>query len=132
MEIHLDSGDSAPVYVQIVRQVKRLLASDRLQAGDELPSVRALARELLVNPNTVARAYRSLEGMGVVESRQGSGTFISGAGEAPARRRELMQLAPPADALLRQSRQLGVPLDEVREFLIERDAVLDIGSEETA
>lgn len=132
MEIHLDARDSAPVYVQIVRQVKRLLASGRLAAGDEMPSVRVLARQLLVNPNTVARAYRELEVLGVLESRQGSGTYVSGEGGRPGRRRKVMCLAAPADALLREARGLGVPLEEVREFLIERDAVLDADDERSA
>ena len=135
LEIHLNPGDSAPVYRQIIRQVRCLLASGRLQPGDEMPSVRVLARELLVNPNTVARAYRDLEAMGVLVSRQGSGSCVSAAdtpgAESPiAHRQKLMRLAAPADVLLGESRKLGVPLDEVQEFLIERDAALD--AEKTA
>ena len=89
-----------------------------------MPSVRVLARELLVNPNTVARAYRDLEAMGVLVSRQGSGTCVSASESPVAHRQKLMRLAEPADALLGESRKLGVPLEEVQEFLIERNAAL--------
>lgn len=132
MEIHLSPGDSTPIYRQIIRQVKNLLGSGRLQPGDEMPSVRVLARELLVNPNTVARAYRDLEAMGVLVSRQGSGTCVSAAEPPPAYRDKLMRLAGHADELLGEARKLGLSLDEVQEFVAERDAALDAEAERSA
>lgn len=132
LEIHLNPGDSAPIYVQIIRQVKCLVASGRVRPGEEMPSVRVLARDLLVNPNTVARAYRDLEAMGLLVSRQGSGTCVAAAQSPVAHRQRLMGLAKPADALLAESRELGVPLEEVQEFLIERDAALDADRGKTA
>ncbi len=67
MDIHISPHDGVPIYLQIVNQVKYLVASGRLAPGEELPAIRVLAEQLLVNPNTVARAYRELEIAGVVD-----------------------------------------------------------------
>ena len=67
MQIHISTADGVPIYLQIVNQVKFLVAAGRLTPGDELPPIRVLAERLVVNPNTVARAYRELEQAGVVE-----------------------------------------------------------------
>ena len=86
MQFHLADSDGRPIYRQLIEQVKHMVAVGRLREGDEMPSVRALAHELLVNPNTVARAYRDLEGMGLLTSRRGVGTFVTGPGSPLARR----------------------------------------------
>ena len=80
MQIRISSSDGVPIYRQIANQVKYLVAVGRLSVGEQLPTVRALAERLLVNPNTVARAYRELEIEGVIASRQGSGAFVAGNG----------------------------------------------------
>ena len=67
MQIHISANDGVPIYLQIVNQVKYLIASGRLKSEEELPPIRVLADRLLVNPNTVARAYRELETAGLVE-----------------------------------------------------------------
>src|ERR1051325_49784 len=82
VQIHISPNDGVPIYQQIVNQVKYLVASGRLAPGEELPPIRVLAEQLLVNPNTVARAYRALEIAGVVSKRRTSGTYVSG-GAAP-------------------------------------------------
>jgi GntR family transcriptional regulator len=74
---HLDMKSGVPVYRQIVDQVRGAVASRALAAGEQLPTVRALAVDLEVNPNTVVRAYRELEYDGLIETHQGTGTFIS-------------------------------------------------------
>ena len=74
-ELDLHSG--VPVYRQIIDQVTGGLASGALTAGDQLPTVRQLAVDLAINPNTVIRAYRELEIRGILETQQGTGTFIS-------------------------------------------------------
>jgi len=73
----LDSGTGVPVYRQIMDQVASGLATGGLRPGDQLPTVRQLAVDLAVNPNTVVRAYRELEIRGLLETQQGTGTFIS-------------------------------------------------------
>ena len=113
-----------PIYLQIVNQVKYLVAAGRLEAGEEVPPIRVLAQQLLVNPNTVARAYLELERAGVVTKRQGSGTYVSEAGSPLARRERLKILTQRADALLAEARHLNVELDEVIKLLRERHDVL--------
>lgn len=120
MLIQIVPGDGVPIYAQIVNGVKYLVASGRLAPGEELPPIRSLAEELLVNPNTVARAYRELEVAGVVTKRRTAGTFVS---ETAARltvdqRREL--LAPRVDALLTEAQGLGVGLDDLIELVRRR------------
>lgn len=74
---HLDLHSGVPVYRQIIDQVRGGVASGTLQPGDQLPTVRQLAVDLAINPNTVVRAYRELELGGLLETHQGTGTFIS-------------------------------------------------------
>jgi GntR family transcriptional regulator len=74
---HLDLHCGVPVYRQIVDQVRGAIASGAMRPGDQLPTVRQLAVDLEVNPNTVVRAYRELEYGGLLETQQGTGTFIS-------------------------------------------------------
>jgi GntR family transcriptional regulator len=73
---HLDLRSGVPVYRQIIDQVRGAMASGALSAGDQLPTVRQLAVDLAINPNTVVRAYRELELSGLLETHQGTGTFI--------------------------------------------------------
>lgn len=75
--IQISSGSEKPIYVQLVEQVSEAIARGALSAGDRLPAVRALAAELVINPNTVARAYTILEQNGLVTTKTGSGTFVS-------------------------------------------------------
>jgi len=124
VQIHILPNDGVPIYLQIVNQVKYLVASGRLEAGEEVPPIRVLAQQLLVNPNTVARAYLELERAGVVTKRQGSGTYVSEAGSPLARRERLKILTQRADALLAEARHLNVEFDEVIKLLRERHDVL--------
>ena len=124
MDIHISPHDGVPIYLQIVNQVKYLVASGRLAPGDELPAIRVLAERLVVNPNTVARAYRELEIAGVVEKRRTAGTYVSDAGSRLARRERLKIVVERIDALLAEARQLGIDTDEVVQLLRQRDEIL--------
>ena len=75
--LQLDLHSGMPVYRQLIDQVRGGIASGMLSAGDQLPTVRQLAVDLAINPNTVVRAYRELELGGLLETHQGTGTFIS-------------------------------------------------------
>ena len=119
-----------PIYLQIVNQVKYLVAAGRLAVGEELPAIRVLAERLTVNPNTIARAYRELEISGIVEKRRTTGTYVSAAGSPLARRERVKILTERIDALLVEARQLGVPTDEVIELLRQREAILLPNSKE--
>jgi GntR family transcriptional regulator len=76
-QLKLDLRSGVPVYRQIIDQVRAGMAAGTLSAGDQLPTVRQLAVDLAINPNTVLRAYRELELGGMLETHQGTGTFIS-------------------------------------------------------
>jgi GntR family transcriptional regulator len=127
MQIHITSNDGVPIYVQIVNQVKQLVASGRLTAGDEIPPIRGLAEQLVVNPNTVARAYLELERAGIVTKRQGTGTYIAEPVRVMAQRDRVKALRPRVDALVTEARHLGVELGDVIKLLRERDAAIDKG-----
>jgi GntR family transcriptional regulator len=115
MQLHVSTGDGVPIYWQIANQVKYLVASGRLAPGDEIPPIRALAHQLLVNPHTVACAYLELEREGVVRKLHGSGTYISDAGSPLARKERLKILSERVDALLAEARHLEVePLELLR------------------
>src|SRR6478736_6668649 len=129
MDIHISPHDGVPIYLQIVGQVKYLLASGRLAPGEELPAIRVLADRLVVNPNTIARAYRELEVAGVVEKRRTAGTYVADAGSPLARRERLRILTGRVDALLAEARQLGVRTDDVIDLIRQRDERLQPESE---
>ena len=124
MDIHISPHDGVPIYLQIVNQVKYLVASGRLAPGEELPPIRGLAERLEVNPNTVARAYRELEVAGLVTKRRTAGTYVSDAGSRLARRERVKILNERIDALLAEARQLGVRTDDVIDLLRQRDEFL--------
>jgi GntR family transcriptional regulator len=131
MHIHLSASNGVAIYQQIVNQVKLLIASGRLAPGEELPPIRVLAERLLINPNTVARAYRELEVEGLVAKRSTAGTYVSEAGSPLARRERLKILTERIDGLLAEARQLNIPLDEVLQILRQRDERLQPPSSET-
>ena len=122
MQIRISSEDRIPIYRQIVKQIKYLIASNRLQAGEEIPTIRGLAEQLTVNPNTVARAYMELENEGVVTKRHGTGTFVSELGSPLARGARLKILRERVDALLAEADQLEVAVSDVIDLIESRHA----------
>ncbi len=121
MQIHISPHDGVPIYQQIVNQVKYLTASGRLTAGEQLPPVRKLAEQILVNPNTVARAYRELESAGVLTTRRGAGVFVA-EGVSPLSRREQTRiLHERLDQLLAEARQMDVDVETLVKLLRQRD-----------
>jgi DNA-binding transcriptional regulator YhcF (GntR family) len=121
VHIHISPSNGVPIYRQIVDQVKHLVASGRLVPGDELPPIRVLAQQLIINPNTVARGYRELETAGLLTKRQGAGTYVSDRGSPLARRERLRMVTERVDALLAEARQLDVGVEDVIEIIRKRD-----------
>ncbi len=107
-ELNRDRGN--PVYLQIQAQLERRIASGTLAAGDALPSVRALAKQLRVNPNTVVRAYRELEFSGLVETRHGEGTFVTQ--DAGEQMQPEVLLAERAAQLVNEAKELGLTKEQ--------------------
>ena len=130
MQIHISPTDGVPIYLQIVNQVKYLVASGRLAPGEELPPIRVLATQLVINPNTVARAYRELELSGILTKRRTAGTYVSAAGSPLARRERRKILIERIDALLAEARQLDIDTDTVVDLLRQRDEIMQAPTRE--
>ena len=124
MQIHISTNDGVPIYLQLVNQIKFLVASGRLLSGDELTPIRVLAAQLLVNPNTVARAYRELETAGIVEKRRTAGTYVSEQGSPLARRERVKILTERIDTLLAEASHMGVTLEDVMKLVQQRYAAI--------
>ena len=121
MRLYISPTDGVPIYMQIVQQIRRGVAPGELVPGEELPSIRALADQLVVNPNTVARAYRDLETAGVVTSSRGMGTYVADTNVKSVKSERKEVLTPTVDSLIVESRQLRVPLSEVIDLVKERE-----------
>lgn len=115
----LDSSTGVPFYRQIIDQVLLAVGDGRLKPGEQLPTVRQLAVDLSVNLNTIAKAYREMEIRGIVQTQQGTGTFVAARSGAKSRekRKALQDLV---DRLLANAEALGVPMEDVVEALVER------------
>ena len=121
-EFRLDLHSGVPVYRQIIDQVLGHIATNTLGPGDQLPTVRQVAVDLAINPNTVQRAYRELEIRGVLETQQGTGTFISQQKvkrDEVERRRQLCQLV---SELVARAGAAGFTVDDLQEELHAFDA----------
>ena len=120
VQIQIDVKSGVPFYRQIIDQVKSAMAAGLLEPGERLPTVRQLAVNLSINPNTVSRAYTELELTGLVETQMGSGTFISHkevARDEVERKRMLDQLC---QEFLSKASSYGFGLDEILENLTQR------------
>ena len=124
MQLRITSSDGVPIYLQIANQIKHLVASGRLSPGDEIPPIRVLAEQLVVNPNTVARAYLELERVGIVNKQQGSGTYVADTSSPLLRRDKIRILSERVDALLTEARHLNVDLGDLIRLVRERDAAM--------
>ena len=124
MQIQISTSDGVPIYQQIVNQARYLIAAGRLQPGEELPPIRALAEQLTINPNTVARAYLELERAGIVTKRHGSGTYVADAPPGVPQREKTKILARRVDALLAEAKHLEIDLSEVIKIIRERASVM--------
>ena len=113
--LNLESG--VPVYRQIMDQVRAGMASGFLVAGDQLPTVRQLAVDLAINPNTVARAYRELELGGLLETHQGTGSFISAQKIKRADAERERQLGQIVGECVSRAGAMGFTVEDVAEYL---------------
>ena len=122
-------ASGVPIYLQLMEQVKHAIATGALRPGEQLPGIRPVAEELVINPNTVAKAYRELEHEGVIELRQGAGAFVSD--NAPSKKdAEKLRAAQAAVAVtVEKLRGRGVADDDIRRlFEAELSGVTSGGS----
>ena len=110
----INTGSNTPIYSQITDQVRLAVTGGRLAVGEQLPSVRALAEELVVNPNTVARAYADLIRDGLLEARSGRGVFILHTRKIFSREEGRRRLEPLLNALIGEAMISDFTRDELR------------------
>jgi GntR family transcriptional regulator len=117
MFFRIDLTNGLPIYEQVARQVKFAVAGGVLKPGELVPSVRELSRELAINPNTVARAYRQLQADGVLEQVRGTGLAVTvGAGER-CREQRLYLIRQRVQQVLTEARQSRLGRDELRSMI---------------
>jgi len=120
VQIAIDTKSGVPFYRQIIEQVKFAIAQGDLQTGDRLPTIRQLSVDLSINPNTVIRAYRELEIEGMLDTQQGSGTFVSKCRPDVDRLERQRMLDQILTDMLARASSYGFTLDEVLEGLRQR------------
>src|SRR5687767_12012869 len=120
MEFQIDTSSRTPIYRQLIAQVREAVARGRLLPEQRLPSVRDLSRQLVVNPNTIARVYTELEREGVLNTRPGLGVFVAQPRNDLTKRVRKDRLTALADQLLTEAVHLGFSADEVQTLLGER------------
>jgi GntR family transcriptional regulator len=124
-EFRLDFQSGVPVYRQIIDQVQAGIAVGSLPPGHQLPTVRQVAVDLAINPNTVLRAYRELEIRGLLETHQGTGTFISHRKIRPDEAERERQLAQLVSEFVARAGAAGYTLQDVAEALLDRYPALE-------
>lgn len=120
MEFSISNTAGTPIYQQLIEQICAAIARGRLRVDQRLPSVRELSQTLVVNPNTVARAYTELERAGTLYTRPGLGVFVSVTPPAQPKNVRRERLLPGIDQLLVSAVRLGCPREEVLELVDQR------------
>jgi len=107
-------SSGVPIYLQLMEQIKHGIETGALRPGEQLPGIRPLAEELVINPNTVAKAYRELEHEGIVELRHGAGAFIARNSGAKALTTKVRAGQAIVQAAVQKLRERGITDDEIR------------------
>jgi GntR family transcriptional regulator len=113
MELRISPSSGVPIYLQLMEQIKHAVDTGAVRAGEQLPTIRKVAEELAMNPNTVARAYRDLEREGVISVRHGSGAYVAEAA-TPSKSNAIRQTGDVVRQAIEKSRMLGLSEAEVR------------------
>jgi len=113
MRIQVTIGSSVPIYRQIVDQIRHAVATGVMPVGEQVPSVRALAGELVLNANTIAKAYAALVRDGVLESQQGRGYFVAARREIFSRKERQRRLDEVMDPFIAEALTLGFDAEEI-------------------
>ncbi|HEY7287242.1 MAG TPA: GntR family transcriptional regulator [Vicinamibacterales bacterium] len=114
MLFRTNPSSGVPIYLQLMEQVKHAIETGALRSGDQLPGIRPLAEELVINPNTVAKAYRELEHEGVIELRHGAGAFVTGQARARKATDAIRAGQGIVSTAVEKLRARGVSDDEIR------------------
>ncbi len=117
MNIRINLNSDTPVYRQIINYVKRAVASGELKNEDKLPSARELSKTLLINPNTILKAYNELENENIVYNKKGLGTFINSQPSKLKNSEKNRIIIELIEHLIVESISLGIPLDELKKLI---------------
>src|SRR3954466_114668 len=120
MEFNIESASRVPIYRQLVAQIREAIARGRMKPEERLPSVRELSRELVINPNTVARVYTELEREGILNTRPGLGVFVAQPKNELTKRVRKERLTLLVDGLLTETVHLGFTAEELLAMISER------------
>jgi GntR family transcriptional regulator len=126
MLFHVNPSSGVPIYVQVETQIKNAIAAGALKSGQPLPSVRKLAAELGINPNTAARAYQELERDGTITTVPGGGTFVAGGQPRFLKSERIRRLQPYARQIAVEGTQLGLDETEIVDLVQEELAKLEV------
>ena len=118
--IRVDAASFVPIYEQIKQEIGRLAATGRLKPGEPLPSIRDLAAEIIVNPNTVARAYRELEQEGIIATQKGRGSVVAERARPDAERVRRAHLGRVMDEAVAEARRFDLDDDAIRGLVEDR------------
>lgn len=118
--IRVDATSFVPIYEQIKQEFGRLVATGRLKVGEPLPSIRDLAAAIIVNPNTVARAYRELEQSGLIATQKGRGSFVADRARPDAERDLKAHLGRVMEGAIAEARKFDLDDDAIRDLLDDR------------
>jgi GntR family transcriptional regulator len=119
MLLHVNASSGVPIYLQIEMQVKNAVAAGALEQGDTLPSVRKLAAQLRINPNTVARSYQNLERDGVIRTVAGGGTYVADGVPGLLKSEKVRRLRPHARQIAVEGSQLRLTQEEILKIVKE-------------
>jgi len=117
LPLHIDKHSGIPVYIQLEERIRLLVHEGRLTPGDPLPTVRALAVDLQLNANTVARVYRDLQREGILALERGIGTFVADTAGEPIASESFAALTAQVDELIEFGRSLGMSAKELSQFI---------------
>jgi|SRR5580658_4187529 GntR family transcriptional regulator len=127
-DFQISAGSPTPIFRQIADQVRLAVATGQLPAGQQLPSVRGLAERLVVNPNTIAKAYSELARDGFIDAQQGRGVFVARPRQVYSKAERNRRIAPLLDALVHEGVSLGFTPAQLIESLQQRLGKLDLSS----
>jgi GntR family transcriptional regulator len=114
MVLKLNPASGVPIYLQLMEQIKYAIETGAVRLGEQLPGIRRLAEDLVMNPNTVAKAYRELEHEGVIELRHGAGAFVSQKATGNGRSDRFDRARPVMESAMRSMAELGLSEEEMR------------------
>ena len=117
MDFRLNPSSGVPIYLQLMEQVKHGIETGALQHGDQLPGIRKLAEVIVMNPNTVAKAYRELEYEGYIEVRHGAGAFVTGKLNNQEVQDRMDRARPIFETAVTQAAALGLNDEEIRRMV---------------